>query len=117
MGAKSAAGRGEDLIIDLKSPDVRPDRYNFAGELGAEDRSPRSPQPEDEPHQLVAATKVDVRAVDAFHLAEFTVQHVLQPGSDYGDEFAFGLDLILDGLERPELGVSLTAGNTVALAT
>jgi hypothetical protein len=39
--------------------------------------------------------------VDAFpHLAEFTVQHVLQPGYDFGDEFAFGLDLILDGLER-----------------
>ena len=34
------------------------------------------------------------------HLTELTVQHVLQPGYDYGDEFAFGLDLILDGLER-----------------
>jgi hypothetical protein len=26
--------------------------------------------------------------------------HVLQPGYDYGDEFAFGLELILDGLDR-----------------
>jgi AcrR family transcriptional regulator len=34
------------------------------------------------------------------HLAELTVQHVLQPGYDYGNEYAFGLDLILDGLER-----------------
>jgi len=34
------------------------------------------------------------------HLAELTVQHVLQPGYDYGDEFEFGLDLVLDGLER-----------------
>jgi AcrR family transcriptional regulator len=33
------------------------------------------------------------------HLTEFTVEHVLQPGYDYGEEFAFGLDLILDGLE------------------
>lgn len=32
------------------------------------------------------------------HLTELTVEHVLQPGYDYGDEFAFGLDLILDGL-------------------
>ena len=24
----------------------------------------------------------------------------MQPGYDYADEFAFGLDLILDGLER-----------------
>ncbi len=38
---------------------------------------------------------------DAYpYLAEMTVQHVLQPGYDYADEFAFGLALILDGLER-----------------
>jgi AcrR family transcriptional regulator len=38
---------------------------------------------------------------DAYpHLTELTVQHVLQPGYDYADEFQFGLDLILDGLER-----------------
>ena len=34
------------------------------------------------------------------HLAEFTAEHVLQPGYDFADEFDFGLDLILDGLER-----------------
>jgi AcrR family transcriptional regulator len=34
------------------------------------------------------------------YLAELTTQHVLQPGYDYGDEYAFGLDLILDGLEK-----------------
>jgi AcrR family transcriptional regulator len=34
------------------------------------------------------------------HLVELTVQHVLQPGYDYGDEFEFGLDLVLHGLER-----------------
>ena len=33
------------------------------------------------------------------HLAELTVQHVLQPGYDYGNEYEFGLDLILDGLQ------------------
>ena len=33
------------------------------------------------------------------HLAELTSQHVLRPGYDYGNEFEFGLDLILDGLE------------------
>jgi AcrR family transcriptional regulator len=38
---------------------------------------------------------------DAYpHLVELTVQHVLQPGYDYADEFEFGLDLILEGLER-----------------
>jgi AcrR family transcriptional regulator len=34
------------------------------------------------------------------HLTELTVEHVLQPGYQYGDEFEFGLDLILDGLGR-----------------
>jgi hypothetical protein len=33
------------------------------------------------------------------HLTELTVQHVLQPGYDFGEEFGIGLDLILDGLE------------------
>jgi AcrR family transcriptional regulator len=34
------------------------------------------------------------------HLTELTTEHVLQPGYDYGNEFEFGLDVILDGLER-----------------
>jgi len=34
------------------------------------------------------------------HLAELTTEHVRQPGYDYGNEFAFGLDLILEALER-----------------
>jgi AcrR family transcriptional regulator len=43
--------------------------------------------------------------VDAYpHLMELAVQHVLQPGYDYADEFAFGLYLILDGLERARDG-------------
>jgi AcrR family transcriptional regulator len=42
------------------------------------------------------------------HLIEMTVEHILQPGYDYGDEFGFGIDLILDGLER-ELETDLPA--------
>jgi AcrR family transcriptional regulator len=34
------------------------------------------------------------------HLTELATKHVLQPGYDYGNEFAYGLDLILNGLER-----------------
>ncbi len=37
-------------------------------------------------------------AVDYPHLAEFSVKHILKPGYDFGSEFEFGLDLILDGL-------------------
>ncbi|MEM8903818.1 MAG: TetR/AcrR family transcriptional regulator, partial [Actinomycetota bacterium] len=29
----------------------------------------------------------------------FTAEHVMRPGYDFGDEFEFGLGLILDGLE------------------
>ncbi len=34
------------------------------------------------------------------HLVEFAVQHAMLPGYDFGDEFEFGLDLVLDGLAR-----------------
>ncbi len=34
------------------------------------------------------------------NLAAFITEHAMKPGYDYGDEFEYGLDLILDGLER-----------------
>ena len=34
------------------------------------------------------------------HMVEIAVEHVLKPGYDFGDEFDFGLNLILDGLGR-----------------
>jgi AcrR family transcriptional regulator len=34
------------------------------------------------------------------HLAELTVEHVFKPGYAFGDEFGWGLELILDGLEQ-----------------
>ncbi|GIG29491.1 TetR/AcrR family transcriptional regulator [Cellulomonas marina] len=34
------------------------------------------------------------------HLVELTTQHVLQPGYAFGDSFAFGLDVLLDGIEE-----------------
>jgi AcrR family transcriptional regulator len=40
------------------------------------------------------------RAEEYPFLTELTLEHVLQPGYDYGNEYLFGLDLILDGLER-----------------
>jgi AcrR family transcriptional regulator len=39
-------------------------------------------------------------ADDFPYLTELTVEHILQPGYDYSKEFGFGLELILDGLER-----------------
>ncbi|OED44427.1 AcrR family transcriptional regulator [Chromatiales bacterium (ex Bugula neritina AB1)] len=34
------------------------------------------------------------------HLMELTTEHILQPGYDFGNEFEFGLNLILEGLDR-----------------
>jgi hypothetical protein len=34
------------------------------------------------------------------NLVAFLNEHVMKPGYDYADEFEYGLDLILDGLER-----------------
>ena len=54
-------------------------------------------------------------AEDYPHLAELTTQHVLQPGYDYGNEFEFGLDLILDGLERARTSSMKTPRNRPAV--
>ncbi|MGA8048145.1 MAG: TetR/AcrR family transcriptional regulator [Dermatophilaceae bacterium] len=34
------------------------------------------------------------------HFKEFTLEHALRPGYDFGDEFDIGLELILEGLAR-----------------
>ena len=36
------------------------------------------------------------------HLVELTREHVLRPSYSYGNEFPFGVELILDGLERAQ---------------
>jgi AcrR family transcriptional regulator len=38
------------------------------------------------------------------HLTELAVEVVMQPGYDFGNEFDFGLGLVLDGLERLAVG-------------
>ena len=37
---------------------------------------------------------------DYSYLTALAAKHVLQPGYDFGSEFNFGLNLLLDGLER-----------------
>jgi AcrR family transcriptional regulator len=53
----------------------------------------------EETSELAKAFLLQFPTKDYPRLAELTVEHVLQPGYDYGDEYEFGLDLILDGLE------------------
>jgi hypothetical protein len=39
-------------------------------------------------------------AKDYPYLSEFSTEHILKPGYDFGQEFEFGLELVLDGLTR-----------------
>lgn len=49
----------------------------------------------------VATAMIEKQPLDDYpHLVEFSTEHILQPGYDFGSEFQFGLDLILDGLAR-----------------
>jgi AcrR family transcriptional regulator len=50
--------------------------------------------------ELAQAMLAQFPAAEYPHLAEFTFEHVLQPGYDYASESEYGLDLILDGVER-----------------
>jgi AcrR family transcriptional regulator len=54
----------------------------------------------DETSQLAQAIMARFAAGEYPHLTELTVEHVLQPGYEFGDEFEFGLDLILYSLAR-----------------
>lgn len=57
-------------------------------------------------HGPDAAADVTASMVELFsdgqypHLVEIATEHVLKPGYDFGDEFDFGLNVILDGLAR-----------------
>jgi AcrR family transcriptional regulator len=50
--------------------------------------------------EAAESTRLPFPAAAYPHLAEMTVQHILRPGYDDAEEFAFGLDLILYRLER-----------------
>jgi AcrR family transcriptional regulator len=54
----------------------------------------------EETAEVAQAIMAELPADEYPHLTEMTVEHVLQPGYDFGNEFLFGLDLILDGLDR-----------------
>ena len=49
----------------------------------------------------VAAAMLDPFPVNEYpNLVEFLSEHVMRPGYDYEDEFEFGLDVLLDAIER-----------------
>jgi AcrR family transcriptional regulator len=48
---------------------------------------------------VVESMMMPFSADDYPHLVELTTEHILQPGYSYGNEFEYGLGLILDGLQ------------------
>ncbi len=47
----------------------------------------------------VAGPMLERMSPEAYpHLVEFAAEHVMQPGYDFGEEFDYGLELILEGL-------------------
>jgi AcrR family transcriptional regulator len=49
----------------------------------------------------IAEAMVQRHPLDNYpHLAEFSTEHIMQPDYDFGTEFRYGLDLILEGLAR-----------------
>ncbi len=55
---------------------------------------------DDENAELVQAMMAQFPTEAYPRLAEFTFEHILRPGYSFAVEFEFGLDLLLDGLER-----------------
>ena len=49
--------------------------------------------------ELIESMLRDAPIGELGYLVEFSTHHVLKPGYDFGDEFDYGLALILDGLE------------------
>jgi AcrR family transcriptional regulator len=54
----------------------------------------------EELEKLAEAMLREMPADEYPYLTEMIVDHALQPGYSYANEFEFGLDLVLDGLER-----------------
>lgn len=60
----------------------------------------------EETHEVAEAIMEQFPADDYPYLTELATEHILQPGYNYSNEFDFGLDLILTGIER-SAGLSL----------
>jgi hypothetical protein len=53
----------------------------------------------DDLEAVVESMLLPFSADDYPHLVELTTQYILRPGYSYGDEFEYGLDLLLDSLQ------------------
>ncbi|TRW46050.1 TetR/AcrR family transcriptional regulator [Georgenia yuyongxinii] len=54
----------------------------------------------DDAAEITSAIAAQFAGGDYPHMVEFATERVLKPGYDFGDEFEFGLGVVLDALER-----------------
>jgi AcrR family transcriptional regulator len=96
LGCLRAAGFSIEMTIHAYSVQ---DAYIYGFALQETDMSPETP---DDFAAVAQQQMVDYQAVlaDYPHLVEVVGGHVAKAGYDYAAEFLFGLDLILDGLDR-----------------
>ncbi|MEO3857104.1 TetR/AcrR family transcriptional regulator [Acrocarpospora sp. B8E8] len=73
------------------------DSYVYGFALSEASLPINGPQPVAE---VAESMSRQVSAEEYPHLAEFAIEHILKPGYDFGDEFEFGLGVILDALTR-----------------
>ena len=96
LGCLRAAGFSLEMTVHAYSVQ---DAYIYGFALQETDLSPETP---DDFAAVAQQQMVDYQAVlaDYPHLVEVVGGYVAKEGYDYATEFLFGLDLILDGLER-----------------
>jgi AcrR family transcriptional regulator len=96
LGCLRAAGFSLEMTVHAYSVQ---DAYIYGFALQETDMSSRTPDDFAVEAQRQMSAYEDVLA-DYPHLVEVVGGHVAESGYDYDTEFLFGLDLILDGLER-----------------
>jgi len=96
LGCLRAAGFSLEMTVHAYSVQ---DAYIYGFALQQTDMNPETP---DDFAAVAAQQMVDYADMlaDFPHLVEVVGGHVAKAGYDYETEFLFGLDLILDGLER-----------------
>jgi hypothetical protein len=91
-------GAGFSLEMTVHAYSVQ-DAYIYGFALQQTDMASETPDDFAEEAQRQAEAYKDVLA-DYPHLVEVVAGHVAKAGYDYETEFLFGLDLILEGLDR-----------------
>ena len=96
---RAADPSARDYLAEYAHHQTRTGRGNHTTTQGAKTFMRRWPNPQDWAAQPLAYRLAEGSQTTSF-LIFLMVHGWLQPGYDYGSEFEFGLDLVLDGLEK-----------------